>query len=87
MNSGTRILSCTEVNGGYEEFVQKFKKDMQSMKMKECTETNKMGLKTNIVMCPDPSNNGNMISATWFQNKENCEASLLKKKQSNSKNN
>lgn len=82
MSSGVKISDCSEINGGYDTFVKKLKPQMKSLGMDDCMESNSQGLKTNMLICPSPSNNGNMISGFWFKDKDQCEQ---KKKEMESK--
>lgn len=76
MSSSFKITDCSEVKGGYNEFVKKLRPQLESMGMDTCTESNSYGLKTNALICPSPSHNGNMITGYWFKGKSECESKV-----------
>lgn len=73
LNSGVKTTDCSQIQGGYDAFVKKLKPQMKSMGMDECMESNAQGFKTNVLICPSPSHNGNSISGYWFKDKTDCE--------------
>jgi hypothetical protein len=73
LSSGVKISDCSQIQGGYEAFLKKLKPQMKSMGMDDCMESNSQGFKTNVLICPSPSHNGNSISGYWFKDKKECE--------------
>jgi hypothetical protein len=71
MSSGVKVSDCSEIKGGYKEFVSKLKSQLKDM---SCIESNSQGLKTNVLICPSAEQNGNMISGFWFKNKAECQS-------------
>lgn len=75
LSSGQKITDCAEVKGGYSDFVKKVKPKLESM-TDTCTESNSYGLKTNALICPSRSHDGNMITGYWFKSKSECESKV-----------
>lgn len=73
MTSGVKVTDCEKVQGGYGVFVKDLETKMRSMGMDQCLESNAQGLKTNILICPDPTHNGNAVSGFWFKDKGACD--------------
>ena len=82
LSSGVKTSDCSQLQGGYDAFIKKLKPQMKSMGMDECAESNFQGFKTNVLICPSPSHNGNSISGYWFKDKKECDT---KKKETESK--
>lgn len=74
LSSGVKVSDCSEIKGGYKEFVKKVEPQLRSTGMDQCIESNSQGLNTNALICTSPSSSGNMISGFWFDKKVTCEA-------------